>query len=98
MQCGCPREHLCERCNDDAFAQLRGVAACRGEVWAMDVARRAPFARPWPAYEGRAADLARGKVGDLTSDPALADRLARELAHWAARWWRTSSAAHGFDG
>ncbi len=75
------------RCSDDAFAQLRGVAACRGEVWAMDVARRAPIARPWPSYEGRAAELARGKVGDLTPDPALADRLAREVAHWAARWW-----------
>ena len=87
MQCGCPREHLCTRCSDDGFAQLRGVAACRGEVWAMDVARRAPAPRPWPAFEGKAAALALGKVGDLTPDPGLADRLARELAHWAARWW-----------
>ncbi len=87
MLCGCKRDHLCSRCSDDAFAQLRGVAACRGEVWAMDVARRFTIMRPWPAFAGRAADLARTKVIDLASDPALVDRLARELAHWAARWW-----------
>lgn len=53
----------------------------------MDVARRRPVPRPWPAFDGRAADLARTKVSDLASDPALVDRLAREVAHWAARWW-----------
>ena len=84
---------MCTRCNDDAFAQLRGVAACRGEVWAMDVARRCALARAWPAFEGKAATLARGKVTDLASDPALLDRLARELAHWAARWWTRATAA-----
>jgi hypothetical protein len=78
---------MCTRCNDDAFAQLRGVAACRGEVWAMDIARRAPQPRPWPAYDGKAASIARAKVTDLAADPALLDRLARELSHWAARWW-----------
>ncbi len=53
----------------------------------MDVARRCAVPRPWPAFEGRAAALARTKVTDLASDPALVDRLARELAKWAARWW-----------
>ncbi len=53
----------------------------------MDVARRYPLARPWPPYEGKAAALARAKVTDLATDLSLLDRLARELAHWAARWW-----------
>lgn len=55
----------------------------------MDVARRYRAAQPWPAFEGRAASLARTKVTDLTTDPTLIERLARELAHWAARWWTT---------
>ncbi|MBA3392127.1 MAG: hypothetical protein H0T89_05755 [Deltaproteobacteria bacterium] len=86
MVCGCARDELCDRCLDDAFAQLRGVAACRGEVWAMDVARQVPRTRPWPATD-RATSIARRKVGDLSSDPRLAARLAAELERWAARWW-----------
>lgn len=31
--CPCPRDALCERCRADLFAQLRGVAARRGEDW-----------------------------------------------------------------
>lgn len=87
MTCGCPRDGLCDRCVDDVFAQLRGVAACRGEVWAMNLARRCRRDLPWPAFEGRTRELARAKISDLTGDPRLAERLARELASWAARWW-----------
>lgn len=46
-------------------------------------------AKPWPPYEGRAAELARAKVADLTRDPKLREQLAVELAAWAARRWGT---------
>ena len=31
--------------------------------------------------------IARTKVADLARDPKLLERLAAELAKWAARWW-----------
>jgi hypothetical protein len=86
MLCSCARDQLCDRCVDDAFAQLRGVAACRGEVWAMDVAKTFARTRPWPCTE-RARQIAWRKVTDLSADQRLRDRLASELARWAARWW-----------
>lgn len=86
MLCGCARDQLCDRCVDDAFAQLRGVAACRGEVWAMAVAKTCPRTRPWPCSE-RARAIARRKVADLAADERLCARLASELERWAARWW-----------
>ena len=86
LGCGCARDQLCDRCVDDAFAQLRGVAACRGEVWAMAVAKSCPRDQPWPCTE-RARVIARRKVADLCADERLASRLAGELQHWAARWW-----------
>jgi hypothetical protein len=92
MTCDCARDRLCDRCVDDAFAQLRGVAACRGEVWAMTVAKTCRRDRPWPCsssgLDDRAWAIARRKVADLTADARLAERLAGELQHWAARWWR----------
>jgi len=36
----CTRDKLCDRCLEDTLAQLRGVAACRGENWANRVAAR----------------------------------------------------------
>jgi hypothetical protein len=86
MLCGCARDALCDRCVEDAFAQLRGVAACRGEVWAMTVAKTCRRDRPWPCTE-RSRAIARRKVDDLCADERLAARLADELARWAARWW-----------
>jgi len=86
MLCGCARDQLCDRCVEDAFAQLRGVAACRGEVWAMAVAKQCPRTRPWPC-SARARAIARRKVGDLSADARLAERLAGEVERWAARWW-----------
>jgi hypothetical protein len=85
----CPRDQLCDRCLADALAQLRGVAACRGEYWARTVADRVPRKRPWPAYEGRCASIARDKVRDLGRDARLREELAKLCAHWAARWWAT---------
>ncbi len=66
---------------------MRGTAAVRGELWSEKVARLVPSGKPWPAHEGRAADIARRKVADLASDPRLAELLAVELAKWAARRW-----------
>jgi len=86
IACGCPRDRLCDRCVADSFAQLRGVAACRGEVWAMAVAERCGRHQPWPASV-RATAIAQRKVADLTSDSRLAEMLVRELTRWAARWW-----------
>lgn len=58
----------------------------------MTVAKSRDRSRPWWPHEGRAAELARDKVADLTDDPRLAAKLADELARWAARWWTTSRA------
>lgn len=86
----CSRDDLCDRCLADALAQLRGVAACRGEYWARTVADRMPRRGGWPAYEGRCARIAREKVDDLGRDRRLKEELARLCAEWAARWWQTS--------
>lgn len=89
LVCSCPRTELCDTCLAGAWDNLRGVAACRGDVWAESVAARTKRSRltPWPAHEGRAAAIARRKVADLTGDPRLLDRLAAELARAAARCW-----------
>jgi hypothetical protein len=86
----CSRDQLCDRCLADAVAQLRGVAACRGEHWARTVADRVTRRGPWPTYEGRCARIARDKVVDLGRDMRLREELARLCAQWAARWWQTS--------
>lgn len=71
----------------DGFAHLRGCAALRGERWGESVARRVGTRRPWPAFEGRAREVALRKVADLSRDPELLELLAAELAQWAARRW-----------
>jgi hypothetical protein len=84
----CPRvDELCERCRSALFEQLRGVAACRGILWAERVHARCPDARPWPPFEGRCADLVRRKVQDLARDQTLRELLAEVVAREAARWW-----------
>lgn len=96
MLCPCrATETLCQLCREGLFAQLRGAAACRGERWASTVGERKPMlrAKPWPAYEGRAAAIALRKVADLTRDPKLREQLAVELATWAARRWADYSRA-----
>lgn len=86
--CPCPRDALCEPCRTSLFAQLRGVAARRGEAFADEVAREYdPRRYRWPQYTGRVAELARERVGDLTRDPHLLELLAAELARWAERRW-----------
>jgi hypothetical protein len=46
-------------------------------------------AKPWPAHEGRAADIARSNVANLTRDPELREMLAVQLATWARRWLKS---------
>jgi hypothetical protein len=85
----CPdRTKLCETCLAGSWDNLRGTAACRGELWADRVACSVPRSRAWPAHEGKAAAIARRKVEDLTRDDRLLEMLAAELARWAARRWR----------
>jgi hypothetical protein len=84
VTCSCSRDALCDQCVDDGFAQLRGVAACRGEYWA---AHLPASSRPWNA--AKAIAIARLKVADLARDPRLLERLAAELVRWAQRRWRS---------
>jgi hypothetical protein len=51
------------------------------------VAARIARTKPWPAYGGRCASIAREKVEDLGRDARLREELARLCVHWAARWW-----------
>lgn len=83
----CARDQPCDRCLADALAQLRGVAACRGEFWARAVAARVSRECPWPPFAGRCAVIARRKVRDLADDERLRERLARIAVDCAARWW-----------
>ena len=82
----CPADRLCDACVESWLAQLRGVAARRGEAWAESVALRVTERRPWPRDE-RAFAIARRKVSDLARDARLLDQLADEALAWAARWW-----------
>src|SRR3569832_2842784 len=81
------RSALCDRCLDDQRSQMCGVAACRGDNWAISVAARVARRDPWPAYEGRARALARQKVDDLGDDHRLRELLARTCYDQAVRRW-----------
>lgn len=82
----CSRTSLCDRCVDDTFAQLRGVAAARGTMWA-DRARAAGRTMPWPSWDAaraRAVEIVANIAGE---DPRLLERLARCCFDEAARWF-----------
>jgi len=66
-----------------------GIACSRGIRWAEDVARRRPvlLRQPWPGDSERATALARAKVGDLSDDPHVVDRLAVSVGEYAGRRW-----------
>lgn len=89
MLCPCRAgDVLCDLCRDGLYAQLRGVAACRGERWAVYLAKRNDLrGQPWPEGSDKVLAIARVKVADLTRDPQLLELLAEELAAWAARRW-----------
>lgn len=88
--CCTDRSNLCGRCRADTFRQLRGVAATRGEVWAMSLVGRIPASRTWDPVRVRA--IALDKIDDLGRDSMLVEMLASEFAHWATRWWASASA------
>lgn len=85
--CACPRIALCAACFRRDFAQLGGAAGARGIIWAERVARSRDRRLPWWKHEGRAANLARGHVADLTADLQLREALAAECARTAKHWW-----------
>lgn len=89
--CCVDRTALCDRCLDEQLAQLRGVAACRGDNWAVSVAARVARRDPWPEYEGRVRGLARMKVRDLANDERLREQLARACYEHAVRRWNALS-------
>ena len=88
--CECPREQRCGTCFDNAIMCLGGTASVRGDRWAERVARSRPdlLERPWPSHDGRAAELARKHVADLSADPRLIERFAAIASESAARRWR----------
>jgi hypothetical protein len=89
IACTCPPDRLCDDCLGRALTWLATTAARRGQHWAETVAERRPelLARPWPALEGRAAEIAAAKVIDLSADQRVLERLLRELARSAAEMW-----------
>jgi DNA polymerase/3'-5' exonuclease PolX len=87
---GCPcknTDKLCDECRGETFAQLRGVAAMRGELWAKAIAKVIPQSRRWPATTERMLAIAIRKVSGLTNDQRLREMLAAELVAAAARAW-----------
>lgn len=96
VTCGCTIDRLCDSHVEDGFAQLRGVAANRGEHWADDLAtqRRAAWT-PWPVDSERVRVAAIVKVEDLTRDERLRERLAVEVVAWAARRWNERQELRG---
>lgn len=95
--CGCPRTELCHDCVRRHLDWSRGVALSRGYAWASSVAERRPdlLVLPWPALEGRAAELAASKVVDLTEDQRVFARLLEVLDAEARRRWAQLRAEHG---
>lgn len=87
--CGCPRDQLCFNCFEQNLTWLGGVAASRGYSWADSVAERRPdlLTHPWPALEGRCAELAAVKVVDLAEDRRLFEQLLGKLDAAARRRW-----------
>lgn len=71
------------------ISSLGGAAQARGSWWAIRVARqrRDLLAQPWPAHEGRAAELAAKHVDDLSRDPRVIEQFARLATVGAAREW-----------
>ncbi|TMQ06066.1 MAG: hypothetical protein E6J90_38135 [Deltaproteobacteria bacterium] len=92
--CSCPRNQLCPACHNQALMWFGGKACSRGIAWAESVARRQPalLRQAWPGHEGRAAELARIKVRDLSDDPSVIDVPARDVSEHAARRWRQPQA------
>jgi hypothetical protein len=91
--CGCPSDRLCALCLDGRWAQLRGVAACRGEAWADELAGVRGAPRDWPVDSEKMRALARRRVKDLARDPRLLEMLTDELVRYAAKRWAQGRSA-----
>jgi len=72
---------------EDVADQLSGAARARGMRWAEAVHKKAPAPRPWPAYDGRAADIARRKVAGLSTHDLVLELLAQACWSEAGRRW-----------
>jgi hypothetical protein len=98
------RPPLCDVCCSTVYDQLKGVAECRGTVWAdavlaLTALRPQVRGRMWPAWSdederGEAARaLAKERVADIAGgDEALGDLLARKCFEAAARRWAMETA------
>lgn len=88
MTCGCTIDRRCDACVENAFAQLKGVVACRADTWVAELAarRREPW-MPWPVDSARVREAAVSWVSDLADDARLRERLIDELVRWAAKRW-----------
>lgn len=75
MLCTCPRDALCDVCLEASWMQLRGVAARRGEAWAVGTATEGD--------RELLVALARKQIEDVTRDPRLLERLAGVTVWWA---------------
>jgi hypothetical protein len=87
--CTCSgRSPRCPACVDQALYYLGSTAHVRGEDWAARVAAAGHADKPWPPYEGRAADIARRLVRDIgRDDEATWSALAIRCHAGAASAW-----------
>src|SRR5688500_8724385 len=78
----------CPSCRRVSVIHLRGTAQCRGQAWANRVVHSITPDKPWPAFEGRCAELAARQVADIApNDPAILAELAPEVWKGANRAW-----------
>lgn len=89
MECGCPREQLCDRCLANVISTLRGVAESRGWTWFEDIAG-GTRAQGWKHSREQSLARARIRVADMGVDPRELDALAEFACKGAARRWRSN--------
>ena len=85
--CGCPRDHLCQQCFNQSLFWLLGGAACRGDRWALNVAKLVRPDKPWPEYEGKVVTIANRYVYDMTSDERVREVFAEACWESAQKQW-----------
>lgn len=79
IDCDCRKTpRLCDGCLEDTYKQLRGVAACRGELAGKRLRRPATV------------DDARRAMRDVGHDERLLALLASEWLRWTAKPTATS--------
>jgi hypothetical protein len=83
----CSGQQRCEVCAQ-SLTHDGGSATRIGREWADRVATTVHDDRPWPAYDGKSADIARRLTGHLTAEHKRAEELARLCHRRAARRWK----------